>query len=58
MITKSKSKQEPNKQKFSQLAVFNRSLQNPKTPHPQNPKKGRDFPKFKNKIKIRMEMKN
>jgi hypothetical protein len=38
-----KVKQKPNKQKSLQVAVFNRSLQNPKTPNPQNPKKERDF---------------
>jgi hypothetical protein len=59
LITQSKSKQKPTKQKSSQVAVFNRSLENPKTPQPpQNPKKGGDFPKLKiNKNKIRMEMK-
>jgi hypothetical protein len=52
LITKSKSKQKPTKQKSSQVAVFIRSLQNPKDPQnppPQNPKKGGDSPKWKNK---------
>jgi hypothetical protein len=49
LIRKSKSKQKPNKQGFSQVAVLNRSLQNPKPPpfpNP-NPKKGGEFPKLK-----------
>jgi hypothetical protein len=49
LITKSKSKQKPTEQKSSQVAVFNRSLQNPKTapppppPPPNTLKKGEIF---------------
>jgi hypothetical protein len=59
LITKSKSKQKPNKQEFLQVAVLNRSLQNPKPTPPlpnPNPKKGGEFPKLK-KIKIKSEWK-